>query len=377
VNESAIDRIIRSRKIIITCGTGGVGKTTLSSAIALRAALLGKRTVVVTIDPAKRLATSLGLKSLGDDPTDITPVLLPAIKKARNEGFRIPGDGPGTLSGTKIGSIAAIIPETRKTFEIFIRSIAPSALVAERVLKNSIFKVFATEFSGANEYMALERLYALEQTGEYDCIILDTPPSRNTLDFLNAPKILAQFFEEKMIRWLIVPTNKLVGAGMKKALSILERLTGEGFMTDLVDFAAGLFELQVGFTQNLKRVVALLESNEVGFVMVTMPTPDSVPEIQHFLNRLEKHSLNFDGIALNRTLGYLKEGLQKPGKPYEVLGALISREESVLKALQENSISLCACLPELARDVHSVEDLLYVALAFDPDRSASERSSAS
>jgi anion-transporting ArsA/GET3 family ATPase len=367
---AVIDKIIRERKIIITCGTGGVGKTTLSAAVALRAALLGKRTVVVTIDPAKRLATSLGLKSLGDDPTDITPVLLPAIKKARDSGFRIPGDG-------KVGSIAAIIPETRKTFEIFIRSIAPSATVAERVLRNPIFKVFATEFSGANEYMALERLYALEQTGEYDCIILDTPPSRNTLDFLNAPKILAQFFEEKMIRWLIVPTNKLVGAGMKKALSILERLTGEGFMTDLVDFAAGLFELQVGFTENLKRVVALLESDEVGFMMVTMPTPDSVPEIKHFLSTLEKHNLNFDGIALNRTLGYLKQGVLKPGKPYEVLGALIRREESVLKALQEDSISLCASLPELARDVHSVEDLLYVALAFDPDRSASERSSAS
>jgi anion-transporting ArsA/GET3 family ATPase len=297
-------------------------------------------------------------------------VLLPAIKKARDSGFRIPGDG-------KVGSIAAIIPETKKTFEIFIRSIAPSSKVAERVLRNPIFKVFATEFSGANEYMALERLYALEQTGEYDCIILDTPPSRNTLDFLNAPKILAQFFEEKMIRWLIVPTNRLVGAGMKKALSILERLTGEGFMTDLVDFAAGLFELQVGFTQNLKRVVALLESDDVGFMMVTMPTPDSVPEIKHFLSTLDKHSLNFDGIALNRTLGYLKQGVLKPGKPYEVLGALIRREESVLKALQEDSISLCASLPELARDVHSVEDLLYVALAFDPDRSASERSSAS
>jgi anion-transporting ArsA/GET3 family ATPase len=330
----------------------------------------------VTIDPAKRLATSLGLKSLGDDPTDITPVLLPAIAQARNAGFKMPGEGT-SAGAPKIGSIAAIIPDTRKTFEIFIRGIAPSPAVAEKVIRNPIFKIFATEFSGANEYMALERLYALEQKGEYDCIILDTPPSRNTLDFLNAPKILAQFFEEKMIRWLIVPTNKLVGAGMKKALSILERLTGEGFMTDLIDFAAGLFELQTGFTQNLKRVVALMESDDVGFVMVTMPTPDSVPEIKHFLNTLKKHSLNFDGIALNRTLGYLKPGLGKPGKPYEVLSALIRREESVLEALQQDSISLCASLPELARDVHSVEDLLYVALAFDPDRSASERSSAS
>jgi len=239
-----IDEAIEQRKIIVTCGTGGVGKTTLSAAIAFRAALAGKRVVVITIDPAKRLATSLGMEALGDDPVDLTPALRRAAEQARVPAPR--------------GTLAAIMPDTRKTFELFAREIAPNPEIAERVLKNPIFQIFCKEFSGANEYMAMERLHSLDRSGLYDCIILDTPPSRNTMDFLNAPKLLAQFFEERMIRWLVVPTNKLVSTGMKKALGILEKLTGAGFMTNLVDFAAGLFELQKGFTEHLDRIIALL-----------------------------------------------------------------------------------------------------------------------
>ena len=209
------------------------------------------------------------------------------------------------------------MPDTRKTFELFAREIAPSPDVAERVMRNPIFQIFCKEFSGANEYMALERLHALERSGLYDCIILDTPPSRNTMDFLNAPKLLAQFFEERMIRWLVVPTNKLVSVGMKKALSILERLTGAGFMTSLVDFAAGLFELQKGFLEHLNRVIALLESPDVGFLMVTTPTPDTTAEVRHFLETLREHHFHFDGVALNRTLSDLKTSRR--------LGARLSR----------------------------------------------------
>jgi anion-transporting ArsA/GET3 family ATPase len=367
-----IDVALSRRKIIVTCGTGGVGKTTLSAALAFRAALLGKRTVVITIDPAKRLATSLGLETLGDDPTDLTPTLLAALDKARlTDGFKLPPN-------SQVGTIAAIIPDTKRTFELFVTDIAPTPEAAERVMKNPIFKIFTKEFSGANEYMAMERLYALERSGLYDCIILDTPPSRNTMQFLDAPKLLGQFFEEKMIRWLVVPTNKLVSAGMKKALGILERLTGAGFMTNLLDFATGLFELQTGFTQNLKRIVTLLESDEVGFVMVTTATPDTAPEVKHFLETLKDHRLHFDGVALNRTLGYLGtttalDGFASGEPALEVLAALRSREAKVLHELKKYSVPLCATLPELARDVHSVEDLLYVALAFDPDRSAPER----
>jgi anion-transporting ArsA/GET3 family ATPase len=351
----SIDQALSRRKIIVCCGTGGVGKTTLSAAVAFRAALLGKRTVVITIDPAKRLATSLGLKALGDEPFDLTPALKAAMKSS-----------PALASLELKGTLAAVMPDTRRTFEIFVNEIAPSAVVAERVMKNPIFQIFAKEFSGANEYMAMERLYALEQSGLYDCIILDTPPSRNTLSFLNAPKLLAQFFEERMIRWLVVPTNKLVSIGMKKAMGILERLTGAGFMTNLLDFASGLFELQEGFTANLKRIVSLLESSEVGFIMVTTPTPDTSPEVRHFLETLKEHRLHFDGVALNRTFSDLSISSIPSQEPaFQVLATLQEREKTILSDLKQHSIEMCAKLPELARDVHSVEDLLYVALAFD------------
>jgi anion-transporting ArsA/GET3 family ATPase len=351
--STQIDVALSKRKIIVTCGTGGVGKTTLSAALAFRAAIMGKRTVVVTIDPAKRLATSLGMKNLGDEPTDLTPQLKRAYEKAKE-------------SAEVKGSLHAIMPDTSRTFELFLQSISPTPEIAQRLRKNPIFQMFAKEFSGANEYMAMERLYALDKSGLYDCIILDTPPSRNTMAFLQAPKLLAQFFEERMIRWLVVPTNKLVSMGMKKALGILEKLTGEGFMTHLVDFAAGLFEVQKGFTSHLSRVTELLESSDVGFIMVTTPTPDTASEVRHFIETLAKHHLHFDGVAMNRTFSDLKipENSEKE-VGFQILRALQQREESVLSSLRQNSISLCARLPELARDVHSVEDLLYVALAFD------------
>ncbi len=357
-----------NRKVIVTCGTGGVGKTTLSAALAFRAALQGKRTVVVTMDPAKRLATSLGLKSLGDHPTDLTPELRRVLKAAKSSGLTLPENFSEDFKGT----LDAIMPDTRKTFEAFITELAPNPAVADRVMRNPIFQIFAKEFSGTNEYMALERLYSLHESGKYDCIVLDTPPSRNTLAFLEAPKLLARFFEEKLIRWLVLPANKLVSVGMRKTLGLLEKLTGTGFMTSLFEFASALFEVQVGFTANLKRITELLESPDVGFLMVTVPAPDVVPEAKHFIQTLKDHRFHFDGVALNRTLGYMNvPGSQAAGgdaaleKAYEIIRAAQNREKRVISELESSSIALRALLPELARDVHSVEDLFYVAMAFD------------
>jgi anion-transporting ArsA/GET3 family ATPase len=349
-----VDEILQKRKIVITCGTGGVGKTTLSSAMAIRAAMLGKKTVVITIDPAKRLKTALGLTELGDEPTDLTPRLRKLV--------------PGGLKG----SLEAIVPDTRRTFERFVRSIAPNPASADRLMKNPIFEIFAREFSGSNEYMALERLHELHTKGGYDCIVLDTPPSRNTLGFLRAPRILAQFFEEKLIRWLVTPANRLVAGGMRKALGILERLTGEGFMTHLLAFATSLFEMQDGFTRNLREVTRLMESSETGFVMVTGPTPETVPEARHFIEEARAHRLQFDGVLMNRTLGYLSDRgsaaeVRSP-EARKLMEALVARERKVLEELEAAGIELKARLPELARDVHSVEDLFHVAMAFDADR---------
>jgi anion-transporting ArsA/GET3 family ATPase len=369
---SPVDRLLARRRIIVTCGTGGVGKTTLSAALAMRAAILGRRAVVITIDPAKRLATSLGLDTLGDHPADLTPRLREACERAGTSC-------PGTL--------AAIMPDTRQTFETFVRSLSPNEEIAQRVIRNPIFQIFAKEFSGTNEYMALERLYALDQQGHegkrYDCIILDTPPSRNTLEFLDAPRLLARFFEERLIRWLVLPANKIVSVGMRKALGILEKLTGAGFMTHLLDFAGALFEVRVGFTANLRRITALLESEQVGFLLVAAPSPEVAPEALQFVRSIREHRFHFDGVALNRTLGYLEIGpeARQTGDPglreaIRLLEALQARERAAVEGIlgdlpraaagaETPADWLEARLPELARDVHSVEDLFHVAMAFD------------
>lgn len=353
MTHRTIDDMIRSRKILITCGTGGVGKTTLSAAIAMRAATLGKKAVVVTIDPAKRLANALGLQTLSDQPTDLSAEVRKVCPDLK-------------------GSISAVVPDTRKTFEAFVRELAPTPAVAAQVMQNPIFQIFAKEFSGTNEYMALERLLALHKKTDYDCIILDTPPSRNTLAFLEAPRLLARFFDEKLIRWLILPTNRIIAGGIKKTLGVLENLTGTGFMTHLFDFAAALFEVKANFSANLEKITHLLESDQVGFLMVTAPTPETAPEVDLFVKRLEEHKLNFDGVILNRTVSYLKPETSTPtdssySEASKIILALQVREAAVFDNLMRNPLPLCARLPELARDVHSVEDLFHVAVALNPD----------
>ena len=349
MTPATIDEIIKTRRILITCGTGGVGKTTVSAALAMRAATLGKKAVVITIDPAKRLATSLGLDTLGDHATDLTARLKTASQ--------------GEISGT----FSAIMPDTRRTFESFVTSLSPSPAVAERVLLNPIFQIFAKEFSGTNEYMALERLYELDQTHKYDCIILDTPPSRNTLDFLDAPKLLARFFDERLIRWLVLPANKIVSIGMRKALQLLEKLTGASFMTNLLDFASALFEVRLAFTANLKKITELMESPSVGFLMVAGPSPDAAPDLKYFTQSLKEHKFRFDGIVLNRTLSHLplvrtaSDQVNSEMKAaLDIIGALREKESLAIRELIAPPV---ATLPELARDVHSVEDLYYVAMA--------------
>ena len=356
-----INELIHKRKIVITCGTGGVGKTTLSAALALRAALLGKKAVVITIDPAKRLATSLGLSELGNTPTDITQRLVEVVNKTPLQK----NPHSPSISLPIQGSVAALMPDTRKTFEDFVHSLATTPDQAEKVIRNPIFQIFAKEFSGSNEYMALEKLYQIELAHQYDFIVLDTPPSTNTLDFLEAPKLLTRFFEEKLIRWLVVPTNKILSVGMKKAFGLLEKLTGTGFMTNLFEFASALFEVRVRFTANLKKITSLLESDQTSFLVVAAPSPDLTPEVVKFIEVLNDHRFQFEGLILNRTLSYLNtESVPSPEyeRAYQVIRALQEREVKMLNELKKKEIKLLAQLPELARDVHSIEDLFHVAM---------------
>lgn len=364
----SLDSLFACRKVIITCGTGGVGKTTLSSALGIRAALNGRKTMVVTMDPAKRLATSLGFEGLGDHATDLTPHLQEiASKRGMNFGS---------------GKLSAMMPDTRRTLEGLFRSLAPTPGIADQLIANPIFQMFSKEFSGANEYMALERLDTLVTAGIYDCVILDTPPSRNTLSFLRAPQLLGRLFDEGFIKWLVLPANKLLSIGMQKTLGVLEKLTGDGFITHLLEFAQGLLALQASFTAKIQRISALLASEEVGFVMVAGPASETLPDLEHFLKAISQNKLQFDGLILNRSMASLEvgDGEMASAKPdlkkgLELLKNLEGRENrTTLRLVQaiQSEVSqssaknaFCYRVPELTRDVHSMEDLFHVALALD------------
>lgn len=353
--NSLLDTLAK-RRVLITCGTGGVGKTTVSASLAVRAAIQGKRVIVITIDPAKRLATSLGLNHLGHEPTDLTKALEAVYGKPIS------------------GRLSALMPKSRESFERLIRSLTTNEEAVQRIFRNPILGTFSQDFSGANEYLALEELIHFHGRSEYDLIILDTPPSRNTLSFLEAPQLLARFFEEKMIRFLVMPANRLLAFGMRKAFNVLERLTGAGFIHQLFDFGEALFEVQENFLKKLKSIHRLLESEDVGFLLVTAPTPESAPEIGHFLGQIHERGFHFDGVLLNRSLGHLKTESNPSDPAIQLIDALQKRERlaySLLREFAEKSTPTSdrklfyIQLPELARDVHGLEDLYHVSTLFD------------
>ena len=352
--KKSLAQLIRDRRILILCGTGGVGKTTLSATLAIRAAIEGKRAVVVTIDPAKRLATSLGLSGLGDRPHDLTPLLKARLSPE---------------AAQRVGSLHALMPDTRLTFEQLIHDLGFDEAGARRVRENRIFKIFAREFSGTNEYMAMQKLHSIARDPAYDFIVLDTPPSRNTLDFLRAPELLSRFYEEKIFNFLVTPANKLFSGGIDRVMGLFEKLTGGTFVSQMIEFARSLLEVRLSFMASLKQVMETLRSPGTGFLLVASPTHTETEEIEHFLETVRQKSFDFGGYVINRSLLYLeKSGEPTPGlEPgIAVLDGLRDREQkSVARMATAVGQEPLYVFPELARDVHSFEDLLHVAQALE------------
>ncbi len=372
-----LSTLVKQNKIIVTCGTGGVGKTTVSAALALRGAIEGRNTLVITIDPAKRLATSLGLDHLTDTPTDLT--------ESTNKKLLAKGEPPLK------GRFYAVVPDSKKTFETLVKNLAKGdENIISRVLKTSIYKIFTQEFSGAHEYMAMEKLYELSkllEAGDIDLIVLDTPPSAHTSVFLSAPHRLASFFDENILKWLTAPGGKFMAAGAEKALDVMQKLTGSSFVRDLVEFAQALFALRVEFLDNLKKIGALLKAEHVSFVMVTSPVRLAKNDTQDFVDKLKEEGFPFYGFIMNRVLG-LKLGLsttptnahidtwaneleQKTSattasllkKAFQPVQLTLQHEEQTAEFLK--SISPGATVSNLAEqnnDVHCIEDLYEIAI---------------
>jgi anion-transporting ArsA/GET3 family ATPase len=281
----SVREILEGKDICICAGSGGVGKTTTSAAIASGMAARGLKVCVLTIDPAKRLADSLGLKELGNEARRVDPKLFAA------QGVEIQGE------------LWAMMLDAKATFDELVARQAPDEESRDRVLGNRIYQQISNALAGSQEYMAMEKLFELHSEGRYDLLVLDTPPTRNALDFLDAPKRLTQFIEGRSLRVFMKPTGlaaRVAGRGASVALSVMKRIVGFDLIADLAEFFNAFSGMVDGFQARAKRVNKLLADPHTCFLVVCGPQGDPIDEAVYFHRKLVEAKLPFGGVIVNK-----------------------------------------------------------------------------
>jgi len=287
VTERSIGEIVAASHVVVCCGSGGVGKTTTAAVIALEAARQGRRAVVVTIDPARRLADALGLEGLTNTP-------------ARIDGPRSQDDPEGTPWD---GELWAMMLDTKATFDGLVRRYSADDAQAERILGNKFYENISGSLSGTQEYMASEKLFELAVEGDYDLVVVDTPPTRNALDFIEAPQRLAHFLDHRLYRMLVAPTRGIVKAVNVAAQSLvrsLSRVVGGDVIADALDFFAAFEGMDHGFKERARSVDQLLQDRSTAFVLVASPKADTVAEAGYFADKLHDAGIEVRALIVNR-----------------------------------------------------------------------------
>ena len=281
----SVAELLDGRDICVCAGSGGVGKTTVAAAIGMGMAAEGLKVAVVTIDPAKRLANSLGLQELGNEAVQVDPDRFAA------EGLEMRGE------------LWAMMLDAKRTFDELVEKRAPDEQTRKAVLDNRIYKELSNAVAGSQEYMAMEKLYELHHDGDYDLIVLDTPPTRNALDFLDAPERLSKFLDSRSLQFFLAPGRrglKLFGRGTGLVFSVLKRVTGVDLLQDLSSFFQSFGDMAEGFNERATQVNELLADRRTTFILVTTPQADSVEEAVFFQERLAERSMPFGGAIVNR-----------------------------------------------------------------------------
>jgi anion-transporting ArsA/GET3 family ATPase len=283
---AGVAELLRDKRVCICAGSGGVGKTTSSAAIAAGMAARGKKVAVLTIDPAKRLADSLGLPELGNEERRVDPELFAAA-----------GVDPGD------GELWAMMLDAKATFDELVRRHAPDEETRDRILANRVYQQLSAALAGSQEYMAMEKLFELHAEDRYDLLVLDTPPTRSALDFLEAPRRLMQFIEGRALQVFMRPTGlgmRFFGRGTSVMFSMLRRVTGVEVLEDLSEFFQAFSGMVGGFRERAKRVSELLADPETCFLVVCGPQGEPINEAVYFHRKLVEARLPFGGVIVNK-----------------------------------------------------------------------------
>lgn len=289
-----LEDLLHTKKVIVCVGSGGVGKTTMSAAIALKAAELGLTVCVLTIDPARRLANAMGVANLGNVAT--------SVERASFEAAGLP---------VPPGQLWALMLDTKRTWDDLVTRYAAGEAQARRILDNHYYQQISSALAGSQEFMAMEKLYELHTSGTYDLLVLDTPPTRHALDFLDAPKKMMGFMDEGVLKVFLAPGELGLSFARTSSawmLGVLQRLTGFEVLRDISDFVASFSGMHAGFRNRAAQVESLLRANRSAFLLVT--SPQTVDEASYFHRKLVEYRMPFGGFIVNRVH---RDALGEPG----------------------------------------------------------------
>jgi anion-transporting ArsA/GET3 family ATPase len=372
-----IPELLDGKRVCVCGGSGGVGKTTTSAAIALGMAARGAKVAVVTIDPAKRLANALGLEELGNEPRRVEPERLAA------GGLELDGE------------LWAMMLDPKRTFDELIERVAPDPERAEEIKANRVYQELSSAVSGSQEFTAIAKLYDLDHEADFDLLVLDTPPSRNALDFFDAPGRLTSFLEGRALKMFLRPTGfgmRVMGRGVAPVLGGLRRITGVDLIADLSTFFQLLGDMTEDFSERASQVERMLKAPTTAFLLVTGAQREPIDEAIWFRRTLEQGGLPFAGVVVNR-VHHDMLGDSEPDELEAALNGAVDpqlaqavadnfRDYHVLARRDQHNIARLASelgdeplllVPQLDDDVHDLDGLELVRrylFASDAEREA-------
>jgi len=329
----SIEDLLASKEIVIACGSGGVGKTTTAAAAAAMAAVrLGGKVLVVTVDPARRLADALGLDGIGN-----------AEKRVDPSAFKSAGTRPR-------GELWAAMLDTKQSWDDLVRRHAPDRETAVRILSNPLYQNISGKFVQSHDYIAMERLYEIHSSGEFDLLVVDTPPTRNALDFIEAPRRMADFFSSRLLRMLIAPyQSRLVNVASRPFYQVADRILGSQFLEDVAEFFILFQTMYGGFVQRANAVERLLRDKRTTFVVVTTLEAAPVKEGEFFIKVLSAKGFHLGALILNKVLPeyLLDEAAERRAATISDDAAALARVDGLAQSVDTDEEQLARVLSEV------------------------------